>query len=168
MVFCCRPVQAGPALWILHGFATGHSCAWMVCGWSLVCGFGEYQWIRGWYCWWTPLSDYHQWVWENIPWIHQTSWWAKKCDPSVDKEVSWWSPSENMTFFHTFSRATICRDEILPGLVGTCVCPSKREIPSWINQYASWGQPTWLELWDGMKIPSEMPWWPSNVRFCQD
>ena len=33
---------------------------------------------------------------------------------------------------------------ILLGLVGTIVCPSKREIPSWINQYDSWGQSTWL------------------------
>ena len=71
-----------------------------------LCGFGDLWVNSGVILLMDTLSDYHQWVWETIPWMDQTSWRAKKCDPSVDKTASWWSRSENMTFFHTFTRAT--------------------------------------------------------------
>lgn len=117
-----------------------------------LCGFGDLWVNSGVILLLDTLSDCHQWVWETIPWMDQTGWWAKKCDPSVDRTVSWWSPSENMTFFsYLYQRHektyevdwAVYPGWILLGLVGTSVCPSKREIPSWINQYDSWGQSTW-------------------------
>lgn len=153
MFFCCRPVQAGPALWILHGFATGHPCAWMVTPWSVGCVVsGIYGWIQEWYCWWTlyPIT--------TSGYGKLSREWTRPVDEP--KSVIPLSTKQSLDdldlrIWHFFIPLPEPRKKyevdwavypgwILLGLVGTIVCPSKREIPSWINQYDSWGQSTWL------------------------
>lgn len=203
MFFCCRPVQAGPALWILHGFATGHPCAWMVTPWSVGCVVsGIYGWIQEWYCWWTlyPIttSGYgklsREWTRpvdepksviplstkQSLDDLDLRIWHFFIPLPEPRKKIRGWLScvsGMNPTWFSRDYCLSIKKGNPIMNQPVWLVGPvnltwgGKVQIGSPrenCKDYLGWHGHSFPDKWDGMKIRSEMPWWPSNVRFCQD